>query len=223
MARSHGKILVDIWLDPDFLALTADAQWAYFMLLSQPGLNLVGAIDYRPNRWRFGNGMTTSDVEARIKALEAAQFVLVDHDTEELLVRSMTRHDGLRTNNSKLMKGLWTAWKSVASMRLRQVAIDNMPPHLFEAVDTPKAALDMRMSGRMNRPNDWAIDCQNGPPSAFRRPPSAVPQSAGQSSSAVESPLPPEQVDTNLVHIAAIKNSRQTAASGKGATEGTGS
>lgn len=158
MARSHGKILVGVWIDPDFVDLTPMEQWAYFMLLSQPKLNLVGCID---------------------------------RETGELLVRSMTKHDGLRTNNPKLMKGLWGAWTGIASPMLRAIAVDNMPDALFEADGVPEAAKRLRRSRRMDCAIPNAIDGQpigqsNGqsfrpPPSTIHHPTSADAHSVGQS------------------------------------------
>lgn len=192
MARSHGKILVDIWIDPDFLALDLAAQWAYMMLLSQPKLSLVGSIDYEPHRWaQLANGLTERRLEGALSRLEAAGFVCIDRTTREVLVRSMTRHDGLRTNNPKLLKGLWGQWKGIASAGLRKVAVDNMPETLFGTDDTPPAAEHLRRSERM----DWAIASIpiarsfRLPPSTTRRPPTADAQSVTRSA------LPVDNVD----------------------------
>lgn len=187
MARSHGKILVDIWLDMDFIALDPEAQRAFFMLLSQPKLTLVGSIDYRPHHWAELSAATTQDdVEAAVGRLEVARFVCVDRSTEELLVRSMTRHDGLRSGNPKLLKGLWSAWKSIASVGLRKVAVDNMPASLFDTPETPPSAEQMRRSARMDWPIGNPTDATIVPPSAIHRPPSAVAQSVRQSSAPVD-------------------------------------
>lgn len=190
MARSHGKILVDVWLDPDFIAMDVAAQWAYFMLLSQPKLTLVGSIDYRPNHWaEFSPALTTAAVDDAVTALEAHRFVCVDRGTEELLVRSMTRHDGLRAGNSKLLKGLWSAWKGIASVGLRKVAVDNMPDSLFGTPETPKAAEEMRRSERMDWAIEQAMDRPIAPPSTIHHPPSAVGRSDRQSSGPVDKPV----------------------------------
>lgn len=189
MARSHGKILVDIWIDPAFIELRQIEQWAYFMLLSQPKMNLVGCIDYEPARWaQHATDLTPEAVADALVGLECAGFVCIDLDTRELLVRSMTRHDGLRTNNPKILKGLWGQWKGIASRMLRKIAVDNMPAALFETEDCPPAALQERRSAR----TDWAIgramDQQSAdqsfrpPPSTIHRPPSADAQSTGETS-----------------------------------------
>ena len=50
MARSEARVLVSIWSDPDWLALTSTAQRAYLLLLSQPKLSLAGCLDWMPQR-----------------------------------------------------------------------------------------------------------------------------------------------------------------------------
>jgi hypothetical protein len=121
VARAHGKILTDIWVDPDFLALGPLDQWAYFMLLSQTKLSLVGSMDYEPHRWTAkAAGLTPDALDWALYALERAGFVCIDRTTRELLVRSMTRHDGLRANNPKILKGMWGQWKSPCSTVLRR-------------------------------------------------------------------------------------------------------
>ena len=102
----------------------------------------------------------------------------IDHETEELLVRSLTRHDGLRTQNPKLMKGLWGQWLGIASANLRKIAVDNMPDALFEG-SVPVEAERFRRSARM----DWPIDAQSDarsnllPPSTILLPPTTDAQS----------------------------------------------
>lgn len=177
MARKHGKILCAIWHNPEFRALTITEQWAFEMLLSQPRISLVGIIDYYPGRWALlAAGTTESDVERAIKGLEAAGFVCVDRDTQELLVRTFTRHDGIPISNPKLRKGLWGAWEAIASEALRKVAVDNMPDDFFEFARPPEADR-MRRSARMQWTPDWAIESScHLPPTSYHRPPSTVAQ-----------------------------------------------
>ena len=53
--------------------------------------------------------------------LEVRRYVAVDRDTEELVIRTLMKHDGIPTSNAKLRKGLWAAWSSVASPELRRL------------------------------------------------------------------------------------------------------
>jgi hypothetical protein len=96
MARSHARIATSIWEDDDWLDLTGDAQRFYMMLLSQPNLNHAGVIPITIRRWAL---LCTDQDEARLRVamggLESSRFILVDERTEELLVRTLIRNDGV--------------------------------------------------------------------------------------------------------------------------------
>jgi hypothetical protein len=154
MARSHAKIVCSVWQDPSWCALKPREQWAFTLLLSQPKLSLVGCLDYMPNRWTtFGEGLTVEYIDRCMDGLEAASYVCIDRETDEILVRTFTRHDGIPITNERLRKGLWGAYGQVASAGLRKVAVDNMPGEFFD-FDVPPEADCFRRSARM----EWAIE-----------------------------------------------------------------
>jgi hypothetical protein len=94
VARTEARILVSIWNDPDFRALTPSAQWAYMFLLSQQDLAHTGVIPLRVRRWaQAADGMTIEAIREALRLLESARFIVADRDTEELLVRSFIRRD----------------------------------------------------------------------------------------------------------------------------------
>lgn len=96
MARNYAKIQTTIWSDEDFKSLDPTLQHTYFVLVSQPRLSMCGLLDYFPQRLAMcSDGWTVDDVETRIKGLEARRYVVVDRDTQELLVRSFIRNDGV--------------------------------------------------------------------------------------------------------------------------------
>lgn len=134
MARAHGKILSTIWDDPDWLARTAAAQRCYFLLVSHPRLSLVGRLDYRPSRLaRYAADTTPDSIEDAVKELEASRFVLVDRDTEEIVVRTIVRHDlPPHRRNENMLKGLWRAWEAIESRQLRALVVENIPDSLWE-------------------------------------------------------------------------------------------
>jgi hypothetical protein len=105
MARDHARMQTKLWRpESDFRALTIDAQWAYQMLCQQDALSYAGIIDYRAGRFAaLAADATTAKVRAGVKKLEKARYVLIDQGTEELLVRTYVRHDGVmdRTNMGK--------------------------------------------------------------------------------------------------------------------------
>lgn len=94
MARSEARLDVEIWKDPDFLALAAGPQRTFMFLISQKDLAHTGVLALRERRWAgSAAGLTEAEVRADLIALEHARFVVVDEDTEELLVRSFIRRD----------------------------------------------------------------------------------------------------------------------------------
>lgn len=95
MARSEARVSVEIWAPgSDFTTLTLGAQWMYEFLLSQQDLAHTGVIALRARRWsRAARGLTVEAVEAYITELADSRYVVVDEDTEELLVRSLIRRD----------------------------------------------------------------------------------------------------------------------------------
>ena len=94
MARNHARIYATIWSDPDFLAVSSDAQRLYLLLLSQPNLSHCGLLALTVKRWASKALDTTpARIEAALQELADARFVVVDHGTEELLIRSFIRGD----------------------------------------------------------------------------------------------------------------------------------
>lgn len=106
MARDHARIKTSRQRDTDWRDLTINAQWTYDAITTSEALSYVGVIDYRPGRIAaVAKGQTAKKVEAAVKELEATRFVVMDWQTEELLVRTYVRHDGVlaRVNMGKAM------------------------------------------------------------------------------------------------------------------------
>lgn len=121
MARAYARLLTSIWGDEDWKILASSDQRAYLLALSQAHLSLVGAVAYQPRRWgSFAADTNEIMVRRAVARLEAAEFVAVDHDTEELLIRSFVRYDSsLRYPNTS--KGVASAYHRVASDQLRKL------------------------------------------------------------------------------------------------------
>lgn len=106
MARDHARIKTSRQRDTDWRALSAGAQWTYDAITTSEALTYVGVIDYRPGRIAaLANGQTAKKVDAAVRELEDRRFVVVDWQTEELLIRTYVRHDGVlaRINMGKAM------------------------------------------------------------------------------------------------------------------------
>lgn len=93
MARSFGRVFASIWADDDFRAVPVNARLMYVFLLSQPDLDHAGVIPFRVRRWSRSLGIGVAEVEKMLGDLDAARFVVIDSDSEELLVRSLIRRD----------------------------------------------------------------------------------------------------------------------------------
>lgn len=172
MARSHAKILVQVWRDEDWRDLSMPAQWLYWVLLSQPKLTLVGSLEVTPTRWtQYANGLTPSAVSAAFDELIAGEWVLLDEATDELLIRTFTTHD-LDTNrvNINLAKGLWGQWACIESADLRSRAVQGMPDKLWEKIEqyAPDDAKEIRRSARLEREDDAPFEPE--PPAPFEPP-----------------------------------------------------
>ncbi len=95
MARSYTKLFTSVWADPGFRALHGDEQRSYLMLISQPNLSNAGLLPLTWGRWaRLAADTTAARLRQSFETLQAADtLIVVDEDTEELLVRSFVRHD----------------------------------------------------------------------------------------------------------------------------------
>ena len=137
MARSEARIFNSIWRDRDFLALPPGAQRLYFFLLSQDDLEYCGVMPLRVPRWApKAGGLTIHDVEQELKALACSppMFVLPDHDTGELMIRSLMRRDGIwkQPNLLKLARVSAASVESVVILmamlrELRRLPLDETP------------------------------------------------------------------------------------------------
>jgi hypothetical protein len=121
MARSYAKLYVTVW-GSDFRTLTRGAQHLYFQLMSNPKLSSAGCVAIQARKWAAqSSDSTPADVERALDELAQHRYILVDDDTEELLIRSFIRHDrGHR--NQFLRKSIETAITTIESPRLREHA-----------------------------------------------------------------------------------------------------
>lgn len=130
MARSHARLLTSIWRDSDFLALSASAQRAYMLVMSQPNLSYCGVISYTPKRWAgCAKDTTVKDIRRGIDELVLARFLLLDEETEELWVRSFIKHDQVLKQPNVAIAARKDA-EAVQSVPVRD-AIGDAFPELF--------------------------------------------------------------------------------------------
>lgn len=119
MARDHARIRLDIWVDEDFTDLPSTSQWLYLRLLTHAGLSYCGVVEWRPKRLaQSAAELTGTDVEMFAAPLEERNFLVIDRETEECLVRSFVKHDGL-LDKWNLAAAVARTFTAVASKPIR--------------------------------------------------------------------------------------------------------
>lgn len=126
MARDHGRVLCRIWQDKDFRALPRTAQALYMQLLSQPNVNNAGVLPLMLSKWAKGCDEVDRDSLIRdLAVLIDARFVLVDTDTEEVLIRSFIRNDG-GMKHKYIFKNALTMAEAVESPAIRAALAEEL-------------------------------------------------------------------------------------------------
>lgn len=135
MARDHARIHTSIWDDEDFLALTVAQQHAYFFLVSSLGLSRCGVITYIPARFdHLASDLTEAKIRRAVAGLRTSRFAVVDDRTQELLIRSYVRHDGV-LDRVNMGKACGTAFEAVVSADLRAAIGDELARHMKDRPD----------------------------------------------------------------------------------------
>ena len=118
MAREYARVKLTIWTDPDFRNLSESAQRLYFLLLTSGDLNYCGVTDWRAVRLA---ALATDSTEEGLRhaawELGQADLIAVDPATEEVLVRSFVRHDGV-LSSPNITKAMVREFGAVASQKL---------------------------------------------------------------------------------------------------------
>lgn len=96
MARDRANLRIDLWADEDWRKLSMGAQHLYMLVLSHSTLNYAGVADWRPGRLAaLTTDRNPDDIRRDAQELSDAAFIYTDEMTEEVLVRSFLRHDGV--------------------------------------------------------------------------------------------------------------------------------
>lgn len=126
MARTEARISVAIWDDEEFLALSPLAQRTFMFLLSQRDLSYVGVLPLRERRWASkAAGLTADELRDNLEELDAARFVVLDDDTEELLIRSFIRGDEVY-RQPQLIRSARDALSMVTSPRVHAALAEEL-------------------------------------------------------------------------------------------------
>jgi len=121
MARDRANINTNIWTDQDWRDLPGAQQLLYLLLTSHPTLSYAGVVDWREARLAAMTADATPEsIREAAEGLQAERFVFIDDETEEILIRSFLRHDGL-LKQPKLSISMVNAYGAIASARVREI------------------------------------------------------------------------------------------------------
>lgn len=186
MARTESRTKTAIWSDDEFRKLTGRSQRMYWLLFSQSTISLCGVIALTERRWATtACDETIETVRNALTELEENRYILVDWDTEEILVRTFARHDGI-ARNSKTFAPAWQQLANISSQHLRAEAeaqlstLGKRPPDTPSPPDKPdkhgvSAGRDHEENGVSDTPSDTPF------PRARRSVPSLRPLSPSSS------------------------------------------
>lgn len=123
MSRDFAHTNTTIWNDDDWRALPYPAQHLYQMLWTHPSLTYCGVADWRPARLApMAGGLSVDLIERLADCLESRHFIVRDDDSEEVLLRSWVRFDGLM--RKPRMSISWVkAYAATSSHTIRGVVV----------------------------------------------------------------------------------------------------
>lgn len=162
MARNYSSTATAIWRDKDFRALSADAQRVYMMLYSQADISAAGVVPLTLKRWAsLAADTKPDDIQAAIDELQSppngnGPYVVVDEETEEVLVRSFVKWDG-GYSNPKRQPVIIKAASAVSSEAIR-VALHRE----FTRLGLPTDNLSHRLSDPLSDSHSNEDDVQDG-------------------------------------------------------------
>lgn len=143
--RNYGRFTTTMHRDDDFRALTLSQQGAYYLLGLQGEITAAGVLSLTLRRWsNMAEDLTPDGLADELKVLEDKGHILIDLDTEELLVVKFVKFDqGIK--NEKRRPVIREAALAIASISIR-----HRLAHEIAALGYP----DMASEIRGNAPSD---------------------------------------------------------------------
>lgn len=121
MPRKYARLMVTIWKDDDYKALGLELQGLYNALLAYPGISWCGIIDYIPKRlMQIDKKLTEGRLWDLLCDLHVHGMVAIDQSTDEMLVRTFIKHDGI-LKQPNVAKAMAKAIDEVHSETLRDM------------------------------------------------------------------------------------------------------
>lgn len=139
MAGDFAKIYNTVWADADFRALTRGQQWLYWALYSQPEMNYAGVLTTTDRRLTgCAAGFTLDELYEDMAVLEKRDYIVVDDEHDEILVRTYIKwDDAWRTPN--VLIAILRAAVGVRSPKLRARLAEELARLDVAALDGKRA------------------------------------------------------------------------------------
>lgn len=151
----YGKLLSRIWSDPQFVALDARAQQVFCLLISFSTRNLAGILPLTLKRWvKCTADAVIDNLTQALIVLAANDFIVVDWDTEEVLIRTFIRNDEVY-KQPNLMKAALKFALQLESEALRWALHDELkrlPEHRDQ--DKTEATANLLVKGLTRTPSE---------------------------------------------------------------------
>lgn len=149
--KDHAEINLDIWGDDDWLDLTPQAQHLYFVLWTSPQLTYCGTGAWHAGRIAaVAKGWTPAAVEAAAAELSAELFLVIDTMTEEFILRSWIKHDGI-WKKPNMAVSMANARAALASRTLRGVVVHEVAKVKARNIAEAKTDPEVVVSGGWQR------------------------------------------------------------------------
>lgn len=152
MAREVANVQVSLWGNLEWKGLGVIEQWLYLHLMSHPTLSYAGVATWLPKRFAASSaGLTIDQAESAASRLQDARFVFVDDETDEILIRSYLRHDGL-LKQPKLSVSMVNAFSAIASLKVQRIVVHELQklakefPH-WKAFESEKVQVILKYEG----------------------------------------------------------------------------
>jgi hypothetical protein len=144
--RRFAQLEICIWRDKDFRKCSGATQRVFMLLFSQAELSWAGVLTLAVKRWaNMAADTTENDVEAALAELVERRFVVIDEETQELLVRAFIRRDEGWKNSKKMWPPVRQAALQVESQKLRQAIAKELGrlPHDLRPNDVPEVIREL--------------------------------------------------------------------------------
>lgn len=135
MGRSQANLHFGIF--DGLLGLSLEAKLLYFRLLVEDTVNQAGIGALRMSLWARKIELSQGATEKALQELDENRFVFVDYDTEQILIRTLIRRDGV----ADVPNVLWAACRAalqLQSPRLRRelaAELRKLPPKPADKVN----------------------------------------------------------------------------------------